>query len=92
MALRPVGSTAARVALHWSAHSRGYKLSRDGADPRSLQGRCVCCLSEACGPCFCVHLKESILIRHRESALDVPPASSFIVSKGRARVTFMVKR
>jgi hypothetical protein len=27
--LRPVDSAAARVALHWSAHSRGYKLSRE---------------------------------------------------------------
>jgi hypothetical protein len=50
MALRPVDSTAARVALHRSAHSRGYKLLREGMDPRSLRGRClcVCCLSEVC--------------------------------------------
>jgi hypothetical protein len=36
MALRLVGFAVARVALHWSAHSRGYKLLREGADPRSL--------------------------------------------------------
>jgi hypothetical protein len=36
MALRLVDSTAARVALHRSARSRGYKLSREGMDPRSL--------------------------------------------------------
>jgi hypothetical protein len=91
MALRPVGSSVARVALHQSACSRGCKLSREGADPRSLRGRGVCCLSEACVPHFCVHLKESVLIHHHESTLDVAPASPFIVSKGRARVTFVVK-
>jgi hypothetical protein len=36
MALRPVGFAAAHVALHQSACSRGYKLSREGADLRSL--------------------------------------------------------
>jgi hypothetical protein len=35
-ALRPVGFAATRVTLHRSARSRGYKLSREGADPRSL--------------------------------------------------------
>jgi hypothetical protein len=55
-ALCPVNSAAARVALHRSAHSRGYKLSREGADPMSLlrgetcvwlswRGVCVCCWS-----------------------------------------------
>jgi hypothetical protein len=44
MTLRPVGSTAARVALHRSACSRGYKLSREGTDPRSLLG-VMCVLS-----------------------------------------------
>jgi hypothetical protein len=39
--LRPAGSTAARVALHRSARSRGYKLSREGTDTRSLRGICV---------------------------------------------------
>jgi hypothetical protein len=42
MDLCPMDSTASRVASHWSARSRGYKLSRERADPRSLQGRCVC--------------------------------------------------
>jgi hypothetical protein len=31
-----VGFAVVRVALHWGAHSRGYKLLREGADPRSL--------------------------------------------------------
>jgi hypothetical protein len=49
MAPRPVDFAAARVALHWSARSRGYKLSREEMDPRSLQERGVCCcLSEVC--------------------------------------------
>jgi hypothetical protein len=62
--LRLVGSTAARVALHRSARSRGYKLSRKGADPRSLRGICVRCVFRLvvvksfpssclrCGPCL----------------------------------------
>jgi hypothetical protein len=33
-----VGFAAVRVALHWGAHSRGYKLSREGAGPKSLGG------------------------------------------------------
>jgi hypothetical protein len=36
MSLRPVDLAAARVALHRSARSRGYKLSREGTDPKSL--------------------------------------------------------
>jgi hypothetical protein len=40
-ALRPVGSTDVRVVLHRSARSRGYKLSREGTDPRSFRGMCV---------------------------------------------------
>jgi hypothetical protein len=40
-ALRPVGSAAAHVVLHQSARSMGYKLSREGADPKSLRVRCV---------------------------------------------------
>jgi hypothetical protein len=36
MALRLVGFATACVALHRSACSRGYKLLREGADPRSL--------------------------------------------------------
>jgi hypothetical protein len=42
--LRPVDSAAARVALHRSARSRGYKLSREGVDPRSLLRGDVCVL------------------------------------------------
>jgi hypothetical protein len=45
MVLCLVDSTAARIVLHRSARSRGYKLLREGTDPRSLW-RCVCCLSE----------------------------------------------
>jgi hypothetical protein len=41
MSLRPVNSAAAHVVLHQSARSRGYKLSREGADPKSLWW-CVC--------------------------------------------------
>jgi hypothetical protein len=40
--LRLVDFAAARVVLHQSAHSRGYKLSREGADPRSLVRGGVC--------------------------------------------------
>jgi hypothetical protein len=36
MTLRPVSFAAVRVALYRGARSRGYKLSREGADPRSL--------------------------------------------------------
>jgi hypothetical protein len=38
MALHPVGFAATHVALHRSAHSRGYKLSTEGVNPRSLLG------------------------------------------------------
>jgi hypothetical protein len=59
----PVDSTTARVALHRSACSRGYKLSREGVDPRSLRARGVCVVvlarcvrsvrgSFRCGPCL----------------------------------------
>jgi hypothetical protein len=44
-----VDSAAARVAWHQSARSRDYKLSRKGADPRSLLRGDVCvCLSDVC--------------------------------------------
>jgi hypothetical protein len=36
MSLCPVDDAAARVALHQSACGRGYKHSREGADPKSL--------------------------------------------------------
>jgi hypothetical protein len=36
MSLRPVDSVVARVALHRSARSRGYKLSKERTDPKSL--------------------------------------------------------
>jgi hypothetical protein len=68
-----VGFVAAHVALYRSARIKGYKLSREGADLKSLCGG-VCVLSKTRPP------------------LGVAPASPFIVSKGRARVTFVVKR
>jgi hypothetical protein len=40
MVLRPVDSATARVVLHRSVRSRGYKLSREETDPRSLR-ECV---------------------------------------------------
>jgi hypothetical protein len=93
MALRPVASTTARVPCTRGARSRGYKLLGEGTDPRSLLGRCAYCLSKVCVPRFYVScLKESVSISRRESPLDVAPAFPFIVSKGRARVIFMVKR
>jgi hypothetical protein len=58
MTLRPVGSTAARVALHRSARSMGYKLSKEGTDPRSfLWVMCVCCLSKECVCRFCLRVR-----------------------------------
>jgi hypothetical protein len=42
--LHPVDSTVARVVLHRSARSKGYKLSREGVDPRSLLRGDVCVL------------------------------------------------
>jgi hypothetical protein len=36
MSLRSVDVATARVALHQGARSRGYKLSREGACPKSL--------------------------------------------------------
>jgi hypothetical protein len=41
MTLRLVGFAAARVALHRSARSRGYKFLRQEADPRSLFRGCM---------------------------------------------------
>jgi hypothetical protein len=49
MTLRLVGFAVALVVSHQSAHSRGYKLSREGADPRSLlRGMCVCFVLARC--------------------------------------------
>jgi hypothetical protein len=74
------------VALHRSAHSRDYKLSREGANHRSLLRGDVCgCLGEVCVCSFLRSFDASI-------PLDVAPSSSFIVPTGRARVTFVVKR
>jgi hypothetical protein len=79
-----VDSAAARVVLHRSACSRGYKLSREGADPRSFL-RCGLCV-DVLARCVCV--RSSFFA----SSLDVAPASPFIVFKERARVTCVVKK
>jgi hypothetical protein len=54
MALRPVDSATTRVALHRSAHSRGYKFLREGVDPMSLLrgGVCVVVFGEVCVSLF----------------------------------------
>jgi hypothetical protein len=82
MALHPVIFAAARFALHRSARSKGYKLSREGADPRSpLRGG------------VCVDVVVLIEVKSiRLPALNVAPASPFIAFKERAQVTFVVKR
>jgi hypothetical protein len=84
MTLCLVDSTTARVALHQSACSRGYKLSREGTDARSLRVRCVCVRHSE----VCVHLSD-VCVRLSEVCVH---ASPFIVSKGRARVIFVVKK
>jgi hypothetical protein len=87
MALRPVGFAVARVALHRNACSKGYKLSREEADLRSLvrggawMHECLVVVNSSRFD-LCVVLP----------AFDVAPASPFIASKGRARVTLVVKR
>jgi hypothetical protein len=86
MSLRSVDSAVARVALHWSACSRSYKLSREGADPKSLRWRMSLCSWLV----RCVLEQESI--SPPRVSLDVASTSPFIVPKGRARVTFVVKR
>jgi hypothetical protein len=83
MALRLVDFAAARVALHRSARSRGYKLSKEGVNPRSLL-RGVLCV-DVLARCVCCFFVFS-------SPLDVAPTSPFIVSNKRARILFMVKR
>jgi hypothetical protein len=49
MSLCPMCSAATRIALDWSAHGRGYKLLRVGADPKSLFVVCELeCFSVRC--------------------------------------------
>jgi hypothetical protein len=69
-ALCLVGSTAACVALHRSAHNWDYKFSREGADPRSLRGMWECVV------CFGWSLFK------KNPPHEVSRASPFIVSKG----------
>jgi hypothetical protein len=71
-----VGFATICVALHRSARSRGYKLSREGAGPKSLEWwwwfDSGCYSIRFCPPCS-------------------SPCPPFIASKGRAWVTFAVK-
>jgi hypothetical protein len=76
MTLRPVDCTAARVALHQSVRSRGYKFLREGTDPIYLRWS------------VCVDLVRCVSV---DPPMQVP-TSLFIVPKGRARVTIVVKR
>jgi hypothetical protein len=78
MSLRPVDVAAAHVALHRSARSRRYKVSREGADPKSLW--------------WCVSLSVCSVNCFLSPPLDVAPAAPFVVPKVRARVTIEVKR
>jgi hypothetical protein len=80
-ALRPVGLATARVALHRGAHSRGYKLSRERRSQVSCEWWWWCVVSIEVGSSCCGLI----------TPLDVAPASHFIASKGRSRVTFVVK-
>jgi hypothetical protein len=77
-----VNSAAAHVALHWSAHSRGYKLLREGVDLRSLLRGDMCVVVLA----RCAFLVFVLVV------LRCGPYLPFIVPKGRARVTYVIKR
>jgi hypothetical protein len=81
MRLGPDGVQCKHKGLYWW----GYKLSREGADPKSLWRR----MSLSSSLVRCVLEQESVSI---EVPPDVAPASPFIVPKRRARVTFVVKR
>jgi hypothetical protein len=70
--------STAHIALHRSAHSRGYKLLREEADLKSL----LWCVSLSACSASCVSMG---------GGLDVAPASPFIVPNGRARVTIVVE-
>jgi hypothetical protein len=85
MSLRPMDSVAARVALHRSVRSRGYKLSRERADPKSLWW----CMSFSSWSVRCFLAYGSISIRPSSRC---GPCLPFIVPKGRAWVIFVVKR
>jgi hypothetical protein len=79
---------AARVALHRNARSRGYKLFERGSRSQvSFMGVCVCVCVVSFDLSCSVEVNSIHLI-----PLGVAPASPFIVSKERARVTFAVKR
>jgi hypothetical protein len=82
MALSLVGIATVRVTLHRGARSRGYKLSREGAGPKSLGWWWWCAVSIAVdSSCCCLIILPLRLL----------PASPFITSKGRSQVTFAVK-
>jgi hypothetical protein len=74
-----VDFTVVRVALHRGACSRGYKLLREGAGPKSLEWWWWLLFF------FSWFFDCLFLILF---ALD--PAFPFIASKGRARVTFAI--
>jgi hypothetical protein len=89
-----VSFVAARVAMHRSARSKCYNLSREGADPTSLVRGGVC--ADVLARCV---LSGSIyallfdrLLFFLSLFLDVAPASLFTAYKEMARVTFVVKR
>jgi hypothetical protein len=63
MSLHPVDVVAARVALHQSARSRGYKHSREGTDLKSLW--------------WCVSLGACLVSCLPIGALDVAPHLPF---------------
>jgi hypothetical protein len=74
--------------MHWGARSRGYKLSREGADPKSLVsggGDVLLWLDRLIVDLLIARSPDHLI------DLDMAPASRFIASKGRARVTFVVK-
>jgi hypothetical protein len=75
-----VDSDVAHVALHRSARSSGYKLLREGVDPRSLLRGDVCVVLARC-----VFVVLGVVF-------IVAPAFPFIVPKEMARVIFVVKR
>jgi hypothetical protein len=75
MFLRPVDYAAAHAALHRSACSRGYKLLREGADPKYLWW----CMSFSSWSVRCVLEQGSISIG---APLNVAPCLPLYSSQG----------
>jgi hypothetical protein len=82
-----VGFTAVRVALHRGARSRDYKLLIEEADPRSLVSGGGDVVSM--GSSYCCLIARSFDLLIARSPPHMWPL--LIASKGRARITFMVK-